>query len=988
MIKPPNLLSLYHHTTQSTQKPKLDLARSGKTTAPGTLPFAKHTAASASSSINTTASTNNTRAISSFSSTTTTSINKRTLPASTISTTTSAGKKKKGISMLDQVLGAGTGDDDDEMERGDDDILHESDRLFASSPEKGGKINPSSGAFSSLFRDGSSRMYGTKPPPRLGAPSSSSSSQSSAGKGKSLTRRIGDMGALSSSSSSTSSFPFSSSSSSSSSSLTIGGKREGLLNLGNTCYLNSVVQALAAAGEFVNDLLSTFWLRQTLPDLRQPVEGPRHLKVYGSFAGLLLLLRQKTAGSSSSSSTTTNTTTTSSSSSSSRGSGSGGVTDPSQFRREVASYFAAYGGGRQQDAHEFLGDLLNSLQEELCLYGRRFAAQKIQADKEAAAARANANRLVEGDRGREDEKEGKGPIKKQSTVGKGGKGGPNEAGGGKGGQTSLRTFFRSRSLYLMPAPSSLTLASSRHMEGEKEAVKQGSALTEAIGEDTVISQEEAATLERILPVTRHFHAEVEKTLTCVGTDCAYSRSYIEPFTDFSVDLVAPGEEGEDASSSSEGGSIPLQLFDLLAHSFQEQELELACERCQRQNKVRVTYRFRKLPHLLVVHLKRFRITGGLGLLGASSSKLPTRVMAPATLDLAQFCDARTANPRDVSTGLEGPAGPQLTKPLLESLAATSSPPASATRFGTYFKSAASAATADKGGKEEDGQGTNSTPLSKILQEVEGSAAQRLKLQQQRKEAAARDKKEQDESRWPTEEGSKRTTPSLPAEDPIVSSSPSDPMLVDLVDGGSSAGGSQEDVNNKELQEAIRLSLIESRGGSGGRVGGQEDEEVQVLEKGGGRATRSGASKTSTRPTVTIDHAEDKENQLPASGKSKARAPLPLDLRNLTTRPLSSSSSSLSSPSASTTVPPPAATVRAGELQSAYALQSVVRHLGRSANSGHYIADVRRAGSTPSSPALWTRYDDALVSALPQGDRVLEDDRSLQTGYIFIYRACA
>jgi len=736
-----------------------------------------------------------------------------------------------------------------------------------------------------------------------------------------------------------------------------------------------VVQALAAAEEFVNDLLSTFWLRQTLPDTRQPVEGPRHLKVYGSFAGLLLLLRQKAAGSSSSSS----------SSSSSRGSGSGGVTDPSLFRREVASYFAAYGGSRQQDAHEFLGDLLNSLQEELCLYGRRFAAQKIQAEREAAAARAMENCLMEEGGGKEDEKEGKGLKKKQITVGKGGKGGLTEVGGGKGGQTSLRTFFRSRSLSL--APSSLT--SSSHPEGEKEAGKEGPALAESAGEDTVISQEEAAILEQILPVTRHFHAEVEKTLTCVGVDCAYSRSYIEPFTDFSVDLVAPGEEGEGTSPSNDGGGIPLQLFDLLAHSFQVQELELACERCQRQNKVRVTYCFRKLPHLLVVHLKRFRITGGLGLLGASSSKLQTRVMAPAALDLAQFCDARTANPRDVSTGLEGPAGPQLSKPLLESLAAACPPPAFATRFGTYFKST-SAAAGGKGGKEEEGEGkasagTSSTPLSKILQEEGGSAAQRLKLQQQRKQAAARDKKEQDENRWPTDEKSKRTTSSLSADDSIVAFSLSDPMLVDLVDRGSSVGGSQEDVNNKELQEAIRLSLIESRGGSGGKVGRKEDEEVQMLEKGGGRASRSGASK----PTVTIDLAEDKENQLPPSGKSKALAPLPLDLRNLTTRPLSSSSSSsLSSPSASTTAPPPTAAVRAGELRSAYALQSVVRHLGRSANSGHYIADVRRAGSTPSSPALWTRYDDALVSALPQGDRVLEDDRSLQTGYIFIYRACA
>lgn len=105
-------------------------------------------------------------------------------------------------------------------------------------------------------------------------------------------------------------------------------------------------------------------------------------------------------------------------------------------------------------------------------------------------------------------------------------------------------------------------------------------------------------------------------------------------------------------------------------------------------------------------------------------------------------------------------------------------------------------------------------------------------------------------------------------------------------------------------------------------------------------------------------------------------------------------------------------------------QSVVRHLGRSANSGHYITDVRDV-SPPSAAGgkprvTWRRHDDSVVShvrssgegrwcvcvcarsrdaylrryayrmftptQLADGDRVLEDDRSLQTGYIFVYCA--
>lgn len=82
--------------------------------------------------------------------------------------------------------------------------------------------------------------------------------------------------------------------------------------------------------------------------------------------------------------------------------------------------------------------------------------------------------------------------------------------------------------------------------------------------------------------TRHDATrQVEKTLTCVGPDCRYSRSYLEPYTDFSVDLVDPNGGGGGAAAADAllislseeeggGGGIPLQAFDLLAHCFQEQ----------------------------------------------------------------------------------------------------------------------------------------------------------------------------------------------------------------------------------------------------------------------------------------------------------------------------------------------------------------------------------------------------------------------------------
>jgi hypothetical protein len=85
---------------------------------------------------------------------------------------------------------------------------------------------------------------------------------------------------------------------------------------------------------------------------------------------------------------------------------------------------------------------------------------------------------------------------------------------------------------------------------------------------------------------RQHGTQVEKTLTCVGPDCRYSRSYLEPYTDFSVDLVDPSAAAAAAAAAAAGagaddalllsleeeqaGGNPLQAFDLLAHCFQEQ----------------------------------------------------------------------------------------------------------------------------------------------------------------------------------------------------------------------------------------------------------------------------------------------------------------------------------------------------------------------------------------------------------------------------------
>lgn len=72
--------------------------------------------------------------------------------------------------------------------------------------------------------------------------------------------------------------------------------REGFSNLGNTCYLNSVTQAIIASKSFTDDLLSKFWINETLADLQNAEKAKEKLCVYSPLVRLLLATRQKGHG--------------------------------------------------------------------------------------------------------------------------------------------------------------------------------------------------------------------------------------------------------------------------------------------------------------------------------------------------------------------------------------------------------------------------------------------------------------------------------------------------------------------------------------------------------------------------------------------------------------------------------------------------------------------------------------------------------------------
>lgn len=104
----------------------------------------------------------------------------------------------------------------------------------------------------------------------------------------------------------------------------------GLRNLGNTCYLNAVMQACAALREFVADLYA---MAAAVP----PCQAG---ELYGCTVEMLQQM-------------------------SSPSSAQGGPLSPAKLRERVAVASPMFGGCDQQDAHEFLLEYVNQLHDEL-----------------------------------------------------------------------------------------------------------------------------------------------------------------------------------------------------------------------------------------------------------------------------------------------------------------------------------------------------------------------------------------------------------------------------------------------------------------------------------------------------------------------------------------------------------------------------------------------------------------------------------------------
>ena len=485
-------------------------------------------------------------------------------------------------------------------------------------------------------------------------------------------------------------------------------KLEGFANLGNTCYMNAVVSAVLHQHHFVRDIASSVWTdaiqrhaaaaaskaASTSSSSSSPDGSSKHAvldltggspttsvsssssssigtqgdnnsrssssssspdvsaKRDGRFVRSLLgvvesFRRRHPTPSSRSSSSSSSSSSSASSCSAKSGAGTQRPIDMGAFKREMERASGGrFAGNEQQDAHEFLGDLVNAIHDDLAPFARDVAEAVglVQPDTATTAT----DETVDG--------------------GSSAKGQGSDEGGG--GDTATTTTSSGKSDNKSGAQSAMD--TKNEDDGDEDGTSSATAATANApkgegekGEEEGSSNNDKESFEWLLPTTRSFHAEVDVMLRCSG--CGYERRRTELYRDFSLDLVSAPPPAADAGAG-ESGAPPRhsraqrvvgcalfvvlilvvlvlvllpELNALMDHFFREELLELSCEKCPCKQAVKQC-RLHALPGILVVHLKRFeadpRIPGRF-----HKRSDPVRLGGGRCIDVGRFCDEFTRN---------------------------------------------------------------------------------------------------------------------------------------------------------------------------------------------------------------------------------------------------------------------------------------------------------------------------------------------------------
>ena len=363
----------------------------------------------------------------------------------------------------------------------------------------------------------------------------------------------------------------------------------GLRNLGNTCYMNAVLTALMGLPAFVRSVLSPLWGEQGSSNSASASPGTTlggaKRGREPSTAGLLPTLRQLMQ---------CHLSQLARSATQGPIAATAAALSPDAVRRALPDTDVQFTAWQQQDAHEFLVALLGQLHSECAARAKGLAEYAL-----AMAAAVDTR--------------------------------PSASISGVNPQT-CGTFPR------CPPGTAASVAS----------------------HPSTASQVEAA----VNPVNGTFGFALRQQVVCANPACRYTRCHDASHFDLPLDFPPPGDTADpDPSPSMPAASVvdlnagvddaaPLpmgsasappptptaagrRLFplpELLQRHFQEETLQLRCERCG-HDKVRSRSFLASLPRVLVLHLKRFAVDPVSGV----CRKVNDLVPFPATLDMEQYC---------------------------------------------------------------------------------------------------------------------------------------------------------------------------------------------------------------------------------------------------------------------------------------------------------------------------------------------------------------